>query len=220
MVQSDRTITRFQTQKTGALLGYLALNLQSSHSREVLAELLWPGGDPIAVRNRLNQAVSSLRRQLEPANVVYGSVLLTDQRSIRLVPEAIVTDVEEFQKLIHKAETTEANHQRKIFLKKAAELYGGEFLQGYYSDWVGMEQLRLSDMYLNALYDLLDVSRDTGDFELAIRAANLILKGDPADEGTHCHHRFVELYNGTSPRDRLRAVYNVQSSVDTSMALA
>jgi len=186
VVQSDRTITRFQTQKTGALLGYLALNLQSSHSREVLAELLWPGGDPIAVRNRLNQAVSSLRRQLEPANVVYGSVLLTDQRSIRLVPEAIVTDVEEFQKLIHKAETTEANHQRKIFLKKAAELYGGEFLQGYYSDWVGMEQLRLSDMYLNALYDLLDVSRDTGDFELAIRAANLILKGDPADEGTHC----------------------------------
>ncbi len=70
VVQSDRTITRFQTQKTGALLGYIALHRTSSHSREVLAELLWPGGDPVAVRNRLNQAVSSLRRQLEPASVV------------------------------------------------------------------------------------------------------------------------------------------------------
>src|ERR1017187_477930 len=86
VVQSDRTITRFQTQKTGSLLAYLALHLFTAHSREVLAELLWPGADPIAVRNRLNQAVSSLRRQLEPPGIVYGSVLISDQRTLRLNP--------------------------------------------------------------------------------------------------------------------------------------
>ena len=186
VVQSDRTITRFQTQKTGALLGYIALHRTSSHSREVLAELLWPGGDPVAVRNRLNQAVSSLRRQLEPASVVYGSVLLTDQRSIRLQPDAVVTDVEEFERLILKAESVEAKTEQCALLKKAVDLYGGEFLAGYYADWVGMEQLRISDLYTNALYDLLDVARGIGDSEVAIRAANLLLKADPADEGTHC----------------------------------
>ncbi len=42
VVQSDRTISRFQTQKTGALLAYLALNLSAAHSREV------PGGLAVA----------------------------------------------------------------------------------------------------------------------------------------------------------------------------
>ncbi len=186
VVQSDRTITRFQTQKTRALLAYLALNLKTAHSREVLAEMLWPGGDPVAVRNRLNQAVSSLRRQLEPANIVYGSVLVTDQRTIRLNPESIVTDIDEFQRHIHRAEVEGSDSDRKIFLRKAVDLYSGEFLVGFYADWTAMEQLRLSDMYSNALYDLLDISRETGDTELAIRSANLLLKLDPADEGTHC----------------------------------
>ena len=185
-MQSDRTVTRFQTQKTGALLGYLALHRHQAHSREMLAELLWPGGDPVAVRNRLNQAVSSLRRQLEPANVIYGSVLLTDQRSIRLQPDAVVTDVEEFERCVLKAESIEADLERKSLLRKSVDLYGGEFLSGYYADWVGMEQLRFADLYTNALYDLLDVCRDMGDIEQAIRAANLLLKADPADEGTHC----------------------------------
>lgn len=186
VVQSDRTITRFQTQKTGALLGYLALHRHQAHSREMLAELLWPGGDPVAVRNRLNQAVSSLRRQLEPANITYGSVLLTDQRSIRLQPEAVVTDVEEFERTILKAEAVESGQEQKALLKRAVDLYGGDFLSGFYADWVGMEQLRFSDLYTNALYDLLDVCRDSGDTEQAIRAASLLLKTDPADEGTHC----------------------------------
>lgn len=186
VVQADRTITRFQTQKTGALLAYLALNLESPHARESLAELLWPGGDPVAVRNRLNQAVSSLRRQLEPVSVAYGSVLVTDQRSIRLNLDSVVTDVDEFQKLIHRAETNDDKLDCQAVLKRAVGLYGGEFLHGYYADWIGVEQLRFSDLYQNALYDLLDASRETGNLEEAIHAASLILKGDPADEGTHC----------------------------------
>ena len=40
VVQGDRKITRFQTQKTGALLAYLALHPSKSHSREAIAEML------------------------------------------------------------------------------------------------------------------------------------------------------------------------------------
>jgi predicted ATPase/DNA-binding SARP family transcriptional activator len=186
VVQSDRTITRFQTQKTGALLAYLALNLETGHSREVLAELLWPGGDPVAVRNRLNQAVSSLRRQMEPPGIVHGSVLVTDQRMIRLNPSAIETDVREFVQRIHIAESASSPGDKISHLRRAVDLYAGEFLKGTYAEWATLEQLRFANLYTGALFELLDVSRETGDLELAIRAATLLLKDDPTDEGTHC----------------------------------
>lgn len=186
MVQSERTITRFQTQKTGALLAYLALNLNASHSREVLAELLWPGADPIAVRNRLNQAVSSLRRQIEPPGITHGSVLITDQRTIRLNPESIETDVQEFGKRIEAADLSPNPEEKVAHLKRAIDIYAGEFLTGMYAEWITMEQLRFADMYSGALFELFDVSRDVGDTDQAIRAATLLLKEDPTDEGTHC----------------------------------
>ena len=45
---------------------YLAFYLRRAHPREVLAELLWPETPPEAARNSLSQALSSLRRRLEP----------------------------------------------------------------------------------------------------------------------------------------------------------
>ena len=41
--QGERVITRFSTQKTGALLGYLAYYRERAHPAEMLIELLWPG---------------------------------------------------------------------------------------------------------------------------------------------------------------------------------
>ena len=38
--QQDRIITRFRTQKTAALLAYLAYNLGRSHSRDQLIDML------------------------------------------------------------------------------------------------------------------------------------------------------------------------------------
>jgi DNA-binding SARP family transcriptional activator len=51
-------------QKPVALLLYLAAHPQRPHSRESLAELLWPGCDPEAGRNSLRTALHSLRRLL------------------------------------------------------------------------------------------------------------------------------------------------------------
>ena len=48
VTRGDREITRFSTQKTGALLGYLAYHLKHTHPREVLMDILWGGGHPRA----------------------------------------------------------------------------------------------------------------------------------------------------------------------------
>ncbi len=64
--QGERVITRFCTEKTAALLAYLAYHLEQSHPREVLVELLWPWSKPSAGRTTLRAALNSRRRQVEP----------------------------------------------------------------------------------------------------------------------------------------------------------
>src|SRR5688572_17224193 len=93
LVQGGRTLRRFRTQKTAALLAYLAYHRGRSHPREELCELLWPDEDPDAARHNLRQALSSLRRQLEPPGVEAGAVLLADRRNAGLNPAAVTTDV-------------------------------------------------------------------------------------------------------------------------------
>ena len=53
VVQGGREITRVCTQKTGALLGYLACHLERTQPREVLTDILWRGGHPRAEVLRL-----------------------------------------------------------------------------------------------------------------------------------------------------------------------
>jgi len=65
-VHADRVLSRFQTQKIGLLLAYLAYYPHRSHPREALIELLWPECEPQAGRNNLSVSLSWLRRQLEP----------------------------------------------------------------------------------------------------------------------------------------------------------
>jgi DNA-binding SARP family transcriptional activator len=75
--RGGETVTRFRSQKFGALFAYLALFPQRVHTREELADLLWPDAEPEAARTNLRTALSSLRKQLEPPGTPAGSVLVT-----------------------------------------------------------------------------------------------------------------------------------------------
>src|SRR5258706_16335487 len=97
--QGDRTITRFRTQKTAALLAYLALYANRSHPREALFDLLWPESALDAARTNLSVALNALRRQLEPPGVPSGSVLVSTHTHVQLNPVFVVTDSGEFERL-------------------------------------------------------------------------------------------------------------------------
>src|ERR1051326_3118100 len=95
--QGDRLITRFRSQRTAALLAYLAYYRQRRHPREVLIDLLWPEYDLHAGRNSLSVALSSLRHQLEPPGVPAGAILQADRVSVGLNSAVVSTDVAEFE---------------------------------------------------------------------------------------------------------------------------
>src|SRR4051794_5270525 len=91
------TVTRFRTEKTAALLAYLALRPGRPRPREGLIQLLWPEDAFNAARHKLSVALSSLRQQLEPPGVEYGAVLVADRQTIGLDAAAVSTDVSEFE---------------------------------------------------------------------------------------------------------------------------
>ncbi len=178
-----REIRRFRTQKTGALLAYLAYHLDQTHPRELLGELLWQELDPERGRGRLRQALASLRRQLEsplpptPA----GRVLLADRHSVGLNPAAVTTDVREFETALHAA----AHSGQPQALAEAIDRYSGELLPGYYEDWVLPERERLAERFFQAACRLARQLEARGDWDGALEYAGRAVRADPLREEAH-----------------------------------
>src|SRR5579871_1068670 len=172
--REQQTILRFPTTKAGALFACLAFHEQPQ-PREYLLELLWPDSDIERGRHNLRQALSSLRKQLEPPDTSAGEVIIATHAQVQLNPLAIQTDVQAFLAMARRAEDAASSEERIAALTAAIDLYKGELLPGYYEDWVLLERERLVTLYVRLLRRLvgeLEALRETERaLEYALRAA-------------------------------------------------
>jgi adenylate cyclase len=178
----DRRVIRFRTRKSGLLLAYLAYYRQRSHLRAELVELLWPELTPEAGRDNLSTVLSGLRRQLEPAGVPAGAVLIGDRASVRLNPEAVTTDVAEFKRALRAAQRAGNPIERARCLAQAVDRYRGPLLSGYGEEWVLQERPWLAENYFQALGELLAHLEQAGEFEWALALAQRGVSADPLRE--------------------------------------
>ena len=185
LLRGNEVITRFRTQKTGALLAYLAFYLRRSHPREELIDRFWPEDDFHTGRHKLNVAVSALRPQLEPPGVPDGSVLVTDRLSVALNPASVATDVAEFEVVLRDAPREPDPADRSRGLRKAVELYQGPLLAGFYDAWIIPERQRLSDLFIQGLRRLTKHLREAGDLDHALDYARQAVSADPLREEAH-----------------------------------
>jgi predicted ATPase/DNA-binding SARP family transcriptional activator len=179
--RGDCVVTRFRTQKTGALLAYLAFHLPRSHIREHLIELLWPEADLESGRRSLSTALSWLRHLLEGPGVPPGTVLVTDRTSVRLNPEVVRTDVAELETALH-AVASGKDAERREELTRAVALYRGELLPGFYESWVLGQRERLADLYFRAVRQLEALLEDAGELQRALEYARQGVSADPLRE--------------------------------------
>lgn len=177
----DRTITHFRSQKTATLLAYLAYHRGRTFPREVLAEMLWPGSSR-AGRHSLSTALSSLRRQIELPGLPATAVLVADPFCVTLSTETTSTDVSEFKAALLRAERAGGPDDRIRALKQAVELYQGEFLPGFYDDWVLEEQLAHSERFVKALCDLTVLLEKRGENVAALEYSRRATQADPLRE--------------------------------------
>jgi DNA-binding SARP family transcriptional activator len=121
---------RLDTRKNLALVAYLALTGET-HTRETLTTLLWPEAEPARARAGLRRNLAVLKKALG------GQWLLFDRESVGADPQAHVwPDIARFRELLgawqgHGHPETEVCPACLIALNEAAELYRGDFLEGF-----------------------------------------------------------------------------------------
>jgi DNA-binding SARP family transcriptional activator/predicted ATPase len=173
---NGETITKFQTQKTAALLAYLSCHPHKPFSRDYIAELLWPDGDAVSIRNRLNQAVSSLRRQLEEIGA--SEVIHSDANSVQVREEMVECDLSTFDRLL--------KEPAEIFdLEAAVAIYQGDFMEGFPDEWAAAIRIRCWDAYVQALTKLIKHYVEAGDIPSALSFAQQRLAVNVRDERSH-----------------------------------
>ncbi|HLK56012.1 MAG TPA: tetratricopeptide repeat protein, partial [Chthonomonadaceae bacterium] len=175
-------IARFQTQKTAELLAYLAYYSQRNHPREDLMEVLWPEVEPTAGRNRLKQALASMRRQLEPPGIAAGSVLVADRNYIRLNEAAIETDVHQFKSALKQCVRMEDGAEKTTALARVVALYRGELLPGTHSDWAVQERGVFHEVFLDCLRRLIGYYETQRDLDHAIQYSEQLVALDGLNE--------------------------------------
>jgi predicted ATPase/DNA-binding SARP family transcriptional activator len=221
--QTERDLRRFRTQKTAGVFAYLALHVGKPQPREVLFQLFWPDWDIAAARHNLSNALSSLRRQLEPPGFERGSVLVTDRQNVLLRAETVVTDVGVFEHHLRAARNT-SGRETVRHLEAAAAQVQGPFLPGFYDDWVMAEQERLHRAYFQSICRLVELLRAGADYACAEEHCRRALSIEPLCEEVH-RSLLQVLIDSDRPdaglreyqgfRDRLEAETGLQPSAAT-----
>ena len=173
------------------LLAYLALKCGEAVSRDKLIDTVWPDASFSAGRNSLNVALSNLRRTFgssdDPAEPVFG----VEGANIRLNPRRVTTDLSEFQSAIESAKKCRVPHERKDHLRRAVDLYGGDFLPAEYADWVLATREELLDAYRGVLRELVTAEQKAENPDQAARDARRLVDADPSDQSAH--HLLIDL---------------------------
>src|SRR5689334_2311545 len=95
--KGEHVVEHFRTRKAAALLARLALPPYRTYPREELTDLFWPDLNEKDGRNNLRYTLSTLRSALAVQASESGSILLSDGQTVRLNPDAVITDVSLFE---------------------------------------------------------------------------------------------------------------------------
>ncbi len=154
-----------------ALLALLAVAGERGLSRDKLIGCLWPEREEERARHVLAQTLYALRRALPGAEVVLGT------SELRLNPEAIRSDVTEFESALAAGD-----------VEQAAALYTAPFLDGFYLNdapeferWAERERVRLAQRARAALERAARQAAARGDAQRAVEWWRSLARLDPLD---------------------------------------
>ena len=149
-----------------SLLAYLVTNRDRSHTRGLLAGKLWPDTPEQVARKRLSQALWQVQTVLAELSATEPYVL-AESNTLRFNTRAPYwLDVEEFEGAVEQSKSVAAPGSPDEFglLRRAVDLYAGDYLEGFYDKWddYQIDQLRFREMYLDSLGRLVQLCKSTG----------------------------------------------------------
>jgi DNA-binding SARP family transcriptional activator len=161
------------TLKSQSLLAYLVLHRDRAQNRERLAGIFWGDRPERKARRSLTTALWHIRRCLPEAGY-----LLSEPQTVQFDPHAALwLDVDEFE--------SHAAHDDLARLESAAALYEGDFVDGFYDDWIITVRYRLDTLFCDVLTRLMVGQEAAGKQEEALSTALRLLDLDPLREDAH-----------------------------------
>jgi len=169
----DQPLPTPPTLKSQSLLAYLVLHRSQALARERLAGMFWGNRPEPKARQSLSTALWHIRRCLPDSTLIRG-----DAHVVQFDPQADVwIDAEVFEQ--------QAGGTALADLEQAVALYRGDFLEGFYDDWILDERYRLEALFLQTLAHLMRRYEAIGDHEAALASAQRLLRRDPLREEAH-----------------------------------
>jgi DNA-binding SARP family transcriptional activator len=183
-----RSVPRWAGQRGTSVLRFLLARPRHRCSRDELLAEFWPEVAPATARNRLQVAVSGLRRALQ--EVTRLQVIEYADGGYRINPELLVeVDVERFEHGVsaaRRAERSGAPEAAVAAYREAVELYRGEFAaDAPYEQWALLPRERLRLSYLDALDRMSRIQLRSGRLDDCISTGLRMVAADPCREDAH-----------------------------------
>jgi ATP/maltotriose-dependent transcriptional regulator MalT len=187
-------------------------------TKEEIGEILWPDLDAAKLKLRFKNQLYRLRHALGQSIILFEN---NNYRFNRLLDYDY--DVESFEASLARARSTAAIPEKIAHLQRAVSLKRGVYLQDVDASWIWPDRERLEQAGLNALKQLAELQRRTGDLETALQTCQEALRVDPCREEIHylamqIHaergDRLAVIWQYQACRDALRAELDVEPSKD------
>lgn len=223
-----RLITELEGHLSGSVLRYVLTRSRRTAHRDELIDLFWPEADPQRARNRLQVAVSALRKAIREVT----DVELIEFRDgfYRISPQFdVVTDYEHFERLASQAKAAAAvKDQRQVLSSGQAAIgrYRGRLCADTpYAEWAIFTRERLHMLYGDVLDVLVETQWSTGDYEGCIETAHRMLEDDPCREDVHrlvmrCQSALGRHHQALRQYESCRRILGTTLSVAPSAATA
>ena len=178
-IQIDGEPITGMERRSAALLVYLACT-ERNHARDVLAEMFWEEDTAAATRNRFRGILANVIKYVDPFVVSDRFTVAFDATR-----PSWWLDTVEFERCIG------CSNQAADELERAAELYQGDFLEGFYIDshafdeWALLERERYRMCAILTLDKLVELHIGHEHYIEATHRATQLLQIDPLREASH-----------------------------------
>ncbi|MGI9647372.1 MAG: BTAD domain-containing putative transcriptional regulator [Acidimicrobiia bacterium] len=172
-----------------SLLAYLIAHRHTAPTRDLLAGMFWPDMSEAQARRRLSHALWQIQSVLSEAGRLDGYIQASPTTIRFNADRGARVDVDEFDAALATLKDDGADLDRRTdtldTLVGAVRLYTGDFLAGFYDDWIVVEQERLRQALFTILNHIVRLSKSWGDFDQALQYARRLALLDPLHEEAH-----------------------------------
>lgn len=185
--QGDRVIA-LETASYQLLLAFLIIHADQTHARQKLAFQFWPESTEAQARTNLRKALYRIRQTIPDVD----RCLVVTRHTLQWLAEAPCdVDVRRFVMAAAQAQQADLPEDKAAYREAAVNAYHGDFLPGYYDEWVLAAREALHHQYLAFLEEQISLYENRQEYKRAIDLAGRRLREEPLHE--RAYRRLMQL---------------------------